>query len=99
MAADLGRGKPSDGDAGQGKAAIVVATAAPLEAKAQAKWHKRIAALFPAEGDTATEIRFEADPDLVGGAELRLPHTVVKFTWADLLAKAGTELSRDQAAE
>jgi F-type H+-transporting ATPase subunit b len=96
MAADLARAGSAGGDA-----AITVATATPLDAKVQAKWHKRIADLFPA-GDAAegeTSIRFEVDPALVGGAELRLPHTVVKFTWADLLAKAETELSRDQAAE
>lgn len=90
LAADLGRG-----------GAIAVATAAPLEAKARTKWQERIAGLLPL-GDDAEgrpELRFETDPTLVGGAELRLPHTVVKFTWADLLAKAETELTRDRAAE
>lgn len=74
-------------------ARLTVVTAAPVVAKSRKRWQARLAGLLGGDG---ARIDFESDPGLLGGAELRLPHTVVKFTWADLLDKAKTELSRDE---
>jgi F-type H+-transporting ATPase subunit b len=79
--------------AGDG-AVLVVATAHPLAAAAQEAWRRRLGVLLGAAGTTA----FETDPDLIGGAELRLPHATVKFTWADQLRKARKVLLGDQGS-
>jgi F-type H+-transporting ATPase subunit b len=39
---------------------------------------------------------FAVEPDIIGGAELRLPHAAIRFTWADQVQKAAELLKRDQ---
>lgn len=65
-------------------ARLTVVTAAPLTREERERWRTRLGACL---GQTeATD--FETDPDLIGGAELRFPHAVIKFTLADQLMRA-----------
>jgi F-type H+-transporting ATPase subunit b len=67
---------------------LEVATAPSLTPEAEARFAGRIAT----DLDTARAVRFVADPDLIAGAELRLPHTKISFSWRDGLAAAREEL-------
>lgn len=67
---------------------LEVATAPSLSAEAKARFAGRIAK----DLDTASAVRFVADPDLIAGAELRLPHTKISMSWRDGLAAAREEL-------
>jgi F-type H+-transporting ATPase subunit b len=69
-------------------ALLEIATAPALTPEAQARFAGRIAR----DLDTASEVHFVADPELVAGAELRLPHTKISFSWRDGLASAREEL-------
>lgn len=65
-------------------ARLTVVTATPLPEEERERWRTRLGtSLVQRE---ATE--FETDPGLIGGAELRFPHAVIRFTLADQLAKA-----------
>lgn len=66
----------------------VVATSPPLDTPAQALWSKRIAEDLAARGG----VLFVADAALVAGAELRLPHTSISFSWRDGLTAVREEL-------
>lgn len=65
-------------------ARLTVATAAPLTPEEQARWRASLGARLGEQDKTD----FATDPEIVGGAELRFPHAVLKLTWADQLAKA-----------
>ncbi|HMB75845.1 MAG TPA: hypothetical protein VKN76_05570 [Kiloniellaceae bacterium] len=78
--------------AGQGGAPVVV-TAQPLPVDTQDRWRRRLAAIVGPADATA----FETDPALVGGAEIRFPHSRFKFTWADRLETARKALLGDEA--
>jgi F-type H+-transporting ATPase subunit b len=71
-------------------ARLTVVTAAALPNGDQDRWRQRLAACLG--GDDRTD--FVTDPEIVGGAELRLPHAVLKFSLADQLAKAKEALRR-----
>jgi F-type H+-transporting ATPase subunit b len=73
-----------------GGASLEVATAPALPPGAEARWAERIAK------DLGTErtVRFVADNALIGGAELRLPHTRISFCWRDGLKAAREDLVR-----
>jgi len=73
---------------------MVVVTSVPVPEPDQVRWRERFAAFL----GPADKIDFAADAAIVGGAELRLPHTRLKFTWADQLKKAGKVLQGDEAA-
>ena len=75
-------------------ARVVVVTAAPLATGERDLWRKRLTGRLRREGKTS----FETDPGILGGAELRFPHTTLKFTWADQLQKAKDLLQSDEAA-
>lgn len=67
--------------AAAGGAALEVTSAAPLSADEQQALRLRIAQAL----GTDPPIRFEVDPDLIAGLELRAPHLVVANSWrADL---------------
>jgi F-type H+-transporting ATPase subunit b len=66
-----------------------VATAPALSPEAEARFGARLAK----DLGTASAARFVADSDLVAGAELRLPHTRISFSWRDGLKAAREELS------
>lgn len=75
-------------------ARIVVVTSVPVPEPDQVRWRERFAAFL----GPADRIDFATDAAIVGGAELRLPHTTLKFTWADQLEKAGKVLQGDETA-
>ncbi len=72
---------------------VTVATAHTLAPGEQELWRQRLAARFAPQD----RIVFEADPAIVGGAELRFPHAALKFTWADQLERARALLQSDGA--
>ncbi len=70
-------------------AKLTVVTAASLPGDAQARWRARLA---EALGFTGAMV-FETDAALIGGAELRFPHAVLRLSWADWLAQARAALA------
>ncbi|NQU70227.1 MAG: hypothetical protein HQ514_06735 [Rhodospirillales bacterium] len=72
-------------------ASLIVVTAGPLAPNDEDRWRARIGACLDQAGST----NFLSDPAILGGVELRFPHAVVKFTWADQLEAAKQELCRD----
>ena len=81
-AALLGPAAPDGGE-------LVVTTAHPLEAGAEAKWR---AALSQRLGRSPRPIAFAVDHELIAGAELKFPHATLQFSWRDHLANAQREL-------
>ncbi len=75
-------------------AQLTVVTATPLAVTDQDRWRRRLGACL----SQAERAEFATDPDIIGGAELRFPHSVIKFTWADQLEKAKDIMSRDETA-
>jgi F-type H+-transporting ATPase subunit b len=75
-------------------ARLMVVTAVPLTAQERDHWTDRFSAYLSQRNKT----EFETDPEILGGAELRFPHAVLRFTWVDQLHKAGELLRRDEAA-
>lgn len=75
-------------------ARLTVVTAAPLSAEAQAAWRARL------DGRLGSRERtdFAVEPAIVGGAELRFPHAVLKLTWADQLEQAREAMQGREAA-
>jgi len=65
-------------------AQLVVVTATSMSPEDQSRWRQRLAAFF-GQPDC---IDFSADTAIGGGAELRMPHTVLSFTWRDQVARA-----------
>lgn len=75
-------------------ARLTVVTAVPVAPEEQEQWTDRLGACLGQRDKTD----FATDPDILGGAELRFPHAVLKFTWADQLRKVEELLRRDDAA-
>ncbi len=65
-------------------AVATVVTALPLPPQDHAAWSAR---LMPVLGGSGT-LAFAEDAALLGGAELRLAHSLVKFGWADRVTAA-----------
>lgn len=78
---------------GDAAAGATVATAAPLPPDAAETWRGRLAALI---GGAAPG--FVVEPALLGGAELRLPHAVIRSSWAETLAAAPALLAEEADA-
>lgn len=76
-------------------ARIVVTTAQPLSEAAQADWAEKVR---KALGQDEAGIAFREDKTLIGGAEVELPHDVVKFSLADQLARSKDALEQDGEA-
>ena len=66
---------------------LSIATAGPLSDAEQVRWRDAMAERFD-----GIAVKFETDPELLGGAELRFPHAVLSFTVADRLKRAAKEL-------
>jgi len=81
--------------AAQGGGPVHVVTASPLADSEQEAWRDAL----KARGFDSAPIAFSADPGLVAGAELRLPHGDVRFAWADQLKDAASLLNAPKAAE
>jgi len=75
-------------------AVLTVATATPLAPEEREAWAER----FGARLGQDHRVEFAADPQILGGAELRFPHAVLKFTLADQLRQAREALREDDAA-
>ncbi len=78
----------------KGDGDVTVTTAHPLSDEGRTRWQTRLATALGG----SPRFRFTHDAALVGGAELHFPHTVIRFTWADQLARAETALRHDDAA-
>lgn len=76
-------------------ARLTVVTTIAVPEAAQARWRDRLTKHV----GRADKIAFMADPSIVGGAELRFPHTTLSFTWADQLRKAKKVLERDETTK
>lgn len=76
-------------------ARLTVATASPLAADEQRQWIERFDAYL---GD-GHKTEFVVDPDIVGGAELRFPHAMLKLTWADYLRRMEGLLQENERTE
>ncbi len=70
-------------------ARLTIVTAAPLADDVAGRWRARLAEALGEVG----EIAFETDAELIGGAELRFPHAVMRLSWQDWLAKARAALA------
>ncbi len=79
--------------AGDG-ARLTVRTATPLPPDDRERWRNRLGKLL----DCAERTDFSVDPDILGGAELRFPHSVLRFTWADQLSEARKLMSSGNGA-
>lgn len=75
-------------------ARLTVVTSAPLTSEEKARWSDRLSASL----DQAGKTDFISDPEILGGAELRFPHAVIRLTWADQLRKAEELLRGDETA-
>jgi F-type H+-transporting ATPase subunit b len=73
---------------------LTVVTATALDADAQDRWRTRLGNRL----DRSHMTEFTVDPSIIGGAELRFPHAVLKFTWADQLEKAKGIMTSNDAA-
>jgi len=78
------------GDLVASPARLSVVTATPLKAADTAQWTTQLGATL----DHHDGIDFATDPEILGGAELRFPHAVVKFTWTEQL-RAAEKLMRE----
>jgi F-type H+-transporting ATPase subunit b len=72
----------------EGGGALTVVTASPLAPETIEKWRTR---LHPSLGDR-TVIAFEVNADLVAGAELHFPSSVLQFSWQSALAGVRSEI-------
>jgi F-type H+-transporting ATPase subunit b len=75
-------------------ARLTVVTAVSLTSGEQEQWTDRLCASLGQKDKTD----FAIDPEILGGAEIRFPHAVLKFTWADQLQKARELLQKDDAS-
>jgi F-type H+-transporting ATPase subunit b len=83
------------GDLSKSGTSLKIATAIPLDAAARKRWSSRICTTLGIK----TKPEFVVAPDLVGGAELRFPHAVLKFSWSDQVEKAKAQLVSNEQAE
>ncbi len=79
-------------DVADPQAKVTVVTADELSQAEQAAWVEALRQKLAVPGTPA----FSVDPAIVGGAELRLPHAAIRFTWADQIQQAAGLLKDDQ---
>jgi len=75
-------------------AGLTVVTATPLSAEEEARWRATLSDAFGASGRK----EFVTDPAIIGGSELRFPHTRLRESWASKLETVQTGLTRDDVA-
>ena len=81
-------------DLGTDNAHLVVVTATPVDSGDQSRWRQRMADCLGHNDNTD----FAVDSGIVGGAELHLPHTTLRFTWSEQLQRAKELLLQDEAS-
>ena len=69
---------------------VAVVTANSLGVDERAAWKARLEHLL----EHPLHITFTEDADLIGGAEMRLPHTVIRASWSDQLKRVRAALQR-----
>lgn len=72
-------------------AVATVVTARPLAPEDRPVWSARLLPLLGGGGS----LSFAEDPQLIGGVELRLAHSVLNFGWADRIAEAAEAMAQD----
>lgn len=72
--------------------ALLVTTAHPLSSQDQAQWREQLAKRLGADANVA----FGADPALIAGTVITLPHAILRFNWRDSLAAALKDLPGDE---
>jgi F-type H+-transporting ATPase subunit b len=78
-------------DLAAASARLTVVTATPLMPEERDQWSDRLSTCL---GQTH-KTDFSTDPDILGGAELRFPHAVLKLSWEDQLQQAKELLRRE----
>ncbi len=73
---------------------LIVATAYPLGAEAEAKWRATLSERLGGH----SQIAFATDKELIAGVELKFPHAVLRFSWRDALDDARRELNHHEHA-
>lgn len=79
------------GDLTGAEGGLAVVTAGALAAETQSHWREHLEALL----GQGRSMEFLTDPDIIGGVELRFPHSVLKLTWADQLKQAKSALCEE----
>jgi F-type H+-transporting ATPase subunit b len=75
-----------------GPGSLSVTTAHLLDSEEQARWREQLARRLGGDSD----VTFSADPALIAGAVIALPHAILRFNWRDSLAAALHELHGDE---
>jgi F-type H+-transporting ATPase subunit b len=83
-----------EADLAENDARLAVVTAKPLAQKDRKRWTERLQAAL----GSPVNVKFTADPEILGGAEVHFPHAVLKFTWADELRRAKAMIGTDDTA-
>jgi len=82
-----------DADIASDPGVVEVATSMKLTKVERDAWTKALSEQL----QLRSAPRFTIEPALLGGAELRFPHAVVRFAWSDQLKKAADILARSEA--
>lgn len=95
LEAELGRLPPAerqrlDREIQANGAHVEIITARSLNPEEQQTWKSRLEKAL----EHPIDATFDCDPDVIAGSTLRLPHTVIRATWADQLAAAQEALLR-----
>lgn len=82
-------------DLGTAKSSLRVITSQPLSDDERKQWSDHLNRSL----GISTAFEFFVDGDLIGGAELHFPHSVLTFTWANQLDKASELLCSDKLTD
>lgn len=82
-------------DIGTAKSSPKVITSQPLSDDEQKQWTDHLNRSL----GSSSAFEFVTDADLIGGAELHFPHTVMTFTWANQLDTASELLCSDKPTD
>jgi F-type H+-transporting ATPase subunit b len=79
-------------EVGANGAEVEIVTAHALSSNEQSEWRGRIEKAL----GQPIQATFGCDPDIIAGCALRLPHTVIRATWAEQLSSARQALLRGE---
>ena len=75
-------------DVAEAKSPVEVFTASALSAVEKKSWKEALTRVLGRDARTS----FAVDPHILGGARIRFPHSVLDFSWAELLRQASSHL-------
>ena len=75
-------------DVSSAEGAVVVVTAAPLEDEMRSAWRSELSERLGPE----LKVDFDADPELIGGAEVHFPHAALRLSVAQRLTDAAESM-------